>query len=337
MLDLETGEHTAAYTLPAGTTRAQLLAVDRDSLVLLAGVRKQQETPKKPQDKRRQWFADGTADSDWSLLAVALDSGRRQSKRKLDGHPGMDLKYDDGWVLFLDDDKLRAINLAAKKDHTFKVEVDDYVTPGDVIDRDQRFVLYETGIICYDLTQKDPRKPTWALNAGVGSEAGLMFCEDRIVVSGAKSDKLKIDLSAAPGFNQAPEGLLEQLGAKGQNTLQRSTPLLAAVNRETGTFIWATEGPKTRGHFLADGERLVLVADVAQLSPLAAVTNRDPKLFVRQFDFDNGEELYTTTTEYVTVEPLHICGDRVIGRRMQAAADGGLNLDADALVGIDLR
>ena len=211
--------------------------------------------------------------------------------------------FAEGWIRFPVGETLYVLDLANKVQHKIAIQVSAFTSPEHVINGDQLFVIYSSGMVCYGLADG---KEQWRINAGAKTQ-NMHFGKNRIILLGAKSSKKDVDMSKMPGFNQAPDVAKDFGVGKG---LEQTTPLLAAVDRKSGKYLWEEEG--IRGNLLADGERIALIADVSETGNLGFL-REGVELYVRQFDPDSGNKIVSETTKDVAMDLPRLFGKCAVG------------------------
>jgi outer membrane protein assembly factor BamB len=111
--------------------------------------------------------------------------------------------------------------------------------------------------------------------------------------------------------------------------LSRS-PSLVCLDRETGRELWRVAN--VYGEPCVSDSRVVVYADTATTSMLEMATGGKGVSVVRQFDVDDGGELYSRQSDVGLSFPV-LAGDRLIGvwfeRREQGGAMNGGFCDSD--------
>jgi len=168
------------------------------------------------------------------------------------------------------------------------------------------------GTTCYDLKSGKQR---WASSVSL-QDNSLVISEEHLIALARVSEVVSGNAPAVelPPAYKENEDILKDFGIDlGQMSgKKRTVPVLICLDAATGEEVWQTRG--VVGRLLGDGERLVLVMDTSETSMLQALGGGKGLTVIRQYDMDDGSQLYSRQSE------LGFRASVLMGRRLVGVA-----------------
>lgn len=312
-VDLRTGRELWSKRLDKGVHVQGMITMDKALPVLMSWSAPAEPAP--AHDGGQAAPNEGGYRTYTNLCGLARDTGKMAWRIKLDmgGHMEPELTA-AGLLLFEAADVLHALSGDG---------IEKYTVPlgGRQIEgrRDELLFL------------RDARDTISSLDLGTGKElwstpferlngGGLTCDAKRVYMTGIRgTGTAKKKPENAPSLDDIKD--MKQLQQAIQKTGGPEIPFLYALDRRTGKVLYAVEA--VYGEVLADGDRLLAVADTAHTSALTAMSGSLGATMLKQINPANGRVAYVQANDIGFARP-QLAGTRLVGviyeRRQRASA-----------------